>query len=122
MKIAGIGFKSCVPSSTLEEVLKQTGQTTDAITVLRSKAQIPAFQSFAQKLALPVILLDEDDIVGEQTPTFSARIKTRFGTGSVAEALALVVARRYGQDVQLIHPRDISADGQATVAIAETRS
>ncbi|HZV10809.1 MAG TPA: precorrin methylase, partial [Novosphingobium sp.] len=45
-----------------------------------------------------------------------ARMIARFGTGSLAEALALVAA---GPGARLIAPRHISTDGMATAAIAQ---
>jgi cobalt-precorrin 5A hydrolase len=50
--------------------------------------------------------------------TQSARVRERFGTGSVAEASALAAA---GPGARLLGPRVISGDGLATAAIAERK-
>ncbi len=123
MKIAGLGFRRTATPADLRAVLSLVGHVPDQIAVLRRKGQTPTFQQFAADFGRPVILLDDADITGEHTETCSPRIKARFGTGSVAEALALVAARRHTKPetpARLICPRYVSSDGLATVAIAET--
>ncbi|WP_417699951.1 cobalamin biosynthesis protein [Pseudophaeobacter sp.] len=121
MKIAGFGFRSTATLADLRAALALTGARPDALASLAAKAAQPALIELARELALPLIALCEEDIAGEQTLTCSPRIKSRFGTGSVAEACALVAARQ-GAGLarsRLIAPRVITADGIATAAIAE---
>ncbi|WP_278921241.1 cobalamin biosynthesis protein [Pseudophaeobacter profundi] len=121
MKIAGFGFRSTATLADLRAALALTGARPDALASLATKAAQPALIELARELALPLIALREEDIAGEQTLTCSPRIKSRFGTGSVAEACALVAARQ-GADLarsRLIAPRVITANGIATAAIAE---
>lgn len=121
MKIAGLGFRSSVTPASLADALGQIDADVDQIAVLESKAQIAGFACFAQTTALSVITLREADIKDIATPTQSTRVYARFGTGSVAEALAIAAARRYGS-ARLVCPRYITADGSATAALAEVHT
>ncbi|TNJ41296.1 cobalamin biosynthesis protein [Phaeobacter sp. B1627] len=120
MIIAGIGFSSRVTAHSLTAALAALTPAPAAIAVLRTKAEVAQFQDFARAAVLPVIPVDDTAISGVPTPSFSPRIHARFNTGSVAEALALVAAGRHGAEVHLIQTRRVTADGHATVAIAET--
>ncbi|MDC0657937.1 cobalamin biosynthesis protein [Leisingera sp. SS27] len=121
MKVAGIGFRSAATAADLQAALALTGAQVDALASVTEKAQAPAMQELARSIGLPVIALQEQDIAGEQTLTCSPRIKARFGTGSLAEAAALAGARHGvpGAGARLLAPRVVTADGLATVAIAE---
>ena len=121
MRVAGIGFRAKATLEDLRNALALTGIRPDALASLAAKAAQPALIDLARELALPLIALREEDIAGEQTRPCSPRIKSRFGTGSVAEACALVAARQ-GAGLarsRLITPRLITADGMATAALAE---
>lgn len=123
--VAGLGFRAEVQADALAALLAAAQPMPTHLAVLRQKsAASAAFQAFAAQAALPVIPLDEADILGQQTVTFSPRIMARFGTGSVAEALALVACRPAApatERAQLITPRVIGADGTTTLALAERR-
>ncbi|WP_406650370.1 cobalamin biosynthesis protein [Aliisedimentitalea scapharcae] len=121
MKVAGFGFRSGATVADLRDVLALTGQTPDAVASISTKAQTPVLQRLAKELDVPLIALDENEIAGEQTLTCSPRIKARFGTGSLAEAAAQAGARTSvkGATVRLLSPRVITANGNATVAIAQ---
>ncbi|UWQ93302.1 cobalamin biosynthesis protein [Rhodobacteraceae bacterium M382] len=121
MKVAGFGFRSGATVADLRDVLALTGQTPDAVASISTKAQTPVLQQLAKELDVPLIALDENEIAGEQTLTCSPRIKARFGTGSLAEAAAQAGARTSvkGATVRLLSPRVITANGNATVAIAQ---
>jgi cobalt-precorrin 5A hydrolase len=67
-------------------------------------------------LAVPVIAVPAEAMRQQKTLTRSDRVRTLFGTGSVAEAAALAAA---GPGARLRGPRAVSADGTATAAIAE---
>ncbi len=119
MNVAGFGFRSTATPGDLHAALAAVGQQPDALATLRHKGETAVFRDFAAHLNLPVILVDEPEIAGTDTPTQSLRIMARFGTGSVAEAVALVAAHRHGP-ARLICPRHMTTDGTATVALAET--
>ncbi len=117
MIVAGIGLREAASVAALRDAITATGQRPDALACLRIKAT-PALRALADTMALPLTLLDEAEIAGTATLTCSPRIKARFATGSVAEAVALVAARQNGHHAHLIAPRVTSADGMATAALA----
>ncbi|ANP36136.1 precorrin methylase [Phaeobacter gallaeciensis] len=121
MKVAGLGFRKAATVADLRAALALTGHQPDALVSLAAKVESPAFQALAAELNLPVIALPEEAIAGLETPTMSPRIKTRFATGSLAEAAALCGAchGRTTATARLLVPRVVTADGLATAAIAE---
>lgn len=126
MKIAGIGFRESATLADLEAALAQLQARPDALASIKAKAQTEVLRALANAQDLPLIALSENDIAGEQTLTCSPRIKARFATGSLAEACALVAARRALPPTQgdqarsrLIAPRVVTANGLATAALAE---
>ena len=121
MKVAGFGFRASATLADLRAALALTGETPDAVASIAAKAQAPALQQLARELDVPLIALNEHDLSGEPTVTCSPRIKARFGTGSLAEAAAQVAARASvkGATVRLLAPRVKTANGSATVAIAQ---
>lgn len=118
MKVAGLGFRSTATPASLREALLAAGGADGvaALATLRDKAASPAFVSLARDLALPIRAIAAESIRGIATPTRSDRVAATFGTGSVAEAVALAAA---GRGARLLAPRAVSRDGQATAAIAE---
>ncbi len=120
MIVAGIGLRQEATADALSDALSRTGRSPDMLACLTSKAT-PAVLAFADEMGLSVTTLGDEEITGEQTLTCSPRIKARFGTGSVAEALALAAARKGGYTARLIAPRVTSACGMATAALAERK-
>ncbi|AZV77381.1 precorrin methylase [Parasedimentitalea marina] len=122
MKIAGFGFRQNASADDLRAALTLTGcAQPDALASVAHKATAPQLQQLATEMNLPVIALSEDEIASTPTLTCSPRIKARFGTGSLAEAAALVAARK-GQphsSARLTGPRVKTDNGLATAAIAE---
>lgn len=121
MTITGLGFRGTVTVAALHDVLKRQAQKPTHLAVLDTKVDTPGFCAFIADCALPVLIVAESEIHGIITPTQSPRIQSRFGTGSVAEALALAGAGRYGS-ARLIAPRQTTPDGLATVAQAEVHT
>lgn len=78
-------------------------------------ATIPAREPEMRDLARALHLVN---VAGVATPTQSPRVLAAHGTGSVAEAAALVAC---GSGARLILTRLISPCGRATIAIAETK-
>ena len=116
MIVAGMGCSSQASLAELRGVLAQVtaGRALGAIACLDArKAQIGAL---AQELGLPLVTVRRADLQGVDTPSRSDRIAAEFGTGSVAEACALLVA---GQGARIIKARQVSATAQATCALAE---
>ncbi len=114
MIVAGFGCRSEADDAVMRAALAGHGRTVSALATLTHKARL--LEPLADALALPLILIDPTAIRGVATPTQSAASLTAYGTGSVAEAVALTAA---GRGARLIAARIISADGQATCALAE---
>lgn len=124
MIVAGIGFRAQATVEDLADAItlskKHTGQAPDAIASVAEKAEQPQLAALAQRMNVPLYALDEKEISGEPTLTRSPRIKARFGVGSLAEAAAVVAARKeFGGSVRLLAPRVITPNGMATAALAE---
>lgn len=115
---AGIGLREDASDAAFSDALARAGRRPDALACLSIKAT-PALTAWARAENLPLTQMSEQDIAGEQTLTCSPRIKARFATGSVAEALALASARKGGYRARLIAPRVASTCGMATIALAE---
>lgn len=112
--VAGIGCRADAPLSALREVVERVsgGVRPDALATLENRAQV--VRPLAEALGLPLILIKPDAIAGVVTPTSSSRILARFGTGSVAEAVALAAI----PGGHITTPREESTEGSATAALA----
>jgi cobalt-precorrin 5A hydrolase len=118
MKIAGIGFRETAGIDSLRSALMSAGGA-DGVTALATaaeKADALALVALAAELHLPIRAITSGALAAVETETWSKRVAARFGTGSLAEAAALVAA---GPAARLLGPRAVSADGMATAAIAE---
>lgn len=125
MMVAGFGFRQAASADDLRTALTLTGcLRPDALASVTAKATAPQLQQLAAEMNLPVIALDETDITGVPTLTQSDRITARFGTGSLAEAAALVAAcqSQPNASAQLIAPRVKTNNGLATAAIAKRKT
>ena len=116
MIVAGFGFRSGVTLAALQEALALAGGPQGVTHLATLAAKAKGLEPLAQALALPVIAVPPEALRNVPTPTRSDRVKAMFGTGSVAEAAALVAA---GSGARLRGPRAVSSDGTATTAIAE---
>ena len=105
MRVAGIGFQSTATSQALRAALASVGAV-DRVATAVSKAA-----ALAQALGCAV---EGAEVAGVATPTFSQASLDAHGTGSVAEAAALVVA---GPNARLLERRKII--GGVTIAVAE---
>lgn len=116
MIVAGFGCRSGATLAALRDALNKAGGA-EGVTHLATLAQkARALEALGRSLNLPVLALDPEVLKDVPTPTRSDRIEAMFGTGSIAEAAALVAA---GPGARLLGPRAVSADGTATAAIAE---
>lgn len=116
MKIAGIGFRTGATPDSVLDALRRVGA--DGVTRLAlpaAKAGDPLAARLAA-LGFDLIWIEDAALAAMQTPTQSAISLRVYGTGSVAEAAALVAVA----PGRLVAGRVVSADGYATAALAET--
>lgn len=123
MIVAGIGFRGAATAESLQDALAQAlmaaGQPRlEALVTESAKAREPIFRELAQGLGLPGLGVPPEDLARMITPTQSARIQDRFGTGSLCEAAALALA---GPGARLVAARVVSSDAMATAAIADNQ-
>ncbi len=121
MRVVGIGFRSAASLSSLQDALQKAlgetdGGAVDALVTEAAKARENVFRELAQVMRIPGMGVTQTDLAQMLTPTQSQRIQDKFGTGSLAEAAALVAA---GPGARLLAERVTSSDGMATAAIAE---
>ena len=121
MIVAGIGYRQAATLDDLREAVALTGATPHALASVAAKTRGAALIALAQELDLPLIAIDEERLPLVQTRTASDRIKARFGTGSLAEAAALLAAGANDKDIaaRITVPRVQTKNGMATAAIAE---
>lgn len=118
LKIAGFGFRSEAPLASLAQALDQLIEQYGAIHRLAAAhSMLPLVQQLGLLRSLEVIAVADAALASAPTLTHSARSMQARGTGSVAEAVALLAA---GSGATLRGPRIISADRQATAAVAES--
>ncbi|MGC4075873.1 MAG: cobalamin biosynthesis protein [Rubrivivax sp.] len=118
MIVAGLGFRSSAGVESLRAALAAAGaQGADALATSERKAAAPAMQALAAETGLPLLALPEDLLAAQTTLTESARVRRLTGAGSLAEAAALAGA---GPGARLLGERAVSADGQATAALAQS--
>lgn len=121
MRVVGIGFRAAADLASLQDVLQQVLSASDggidAVVTEAAKSREKVFREFAQVLGVPGLGVTAQDLGQMITPTQSARIQDRFGTGSLAEAAALAAA---GPEARLVAHRAVSRDGMATAALAES--
>lgn len=116
MIVAGFGFRSGVTLAALQDALATAGGPEGVTHLATLAAKAGELGALAQAMNLAILSLDPEDLQGIPTLTRSDRVEKMFGTGSVAEAVALAAA---GPGARLRGPRAVSADGTATAAIAE---
>ena len=116
MIVAGFGFRSGVTLAALDDALARAGGPEGVTHLATLTAKAAELEPLAQTLALPLLRLEPEALHGLPTLSRSHRVEAMFGTGSVAEATALIAA---GPGSVLRGPRVVSADGTATAAIAE---
>ncbi|GBR10350.1 hypothetical protein AA21952_3048 [Acetobacter oeni LMG 21952] len=117
LRIAGFGFRRTASLASLRDALAAAGggRELDALATITEKASSPALQALARELGLPIHGLARETLEHVSTPTRSHRVMAGYGTGSIAEAAALVAA---GPGACLLAPRAVSSDGMAVAAIA----
>jgi cobalt-precorrin 5A hydrolase len=112
IRVAGFGMRSGAGLVSLRAALDMvSGEPVSGLATIPERAEF--LRPLADQLGLPLRIVP---VTGVVTPTQSTRVQSRFGTGSVAEAAALVAA---GKGARLVVKRVTSADGMATCAVAE---
>ena len=131
---AGWGFRAAAQPASFADCWAQAcalpapGLCTFAL--LESRRQTPAWAALHDwaAQAVPHAVFQawpESALARIATPSVSPRLVERFATGSVSEALALHAARTQAQarslapEITLVLRRVVSADRQATLAIAQ---
>jgi cobalt-precorrin 5A hydrolase len=117
MIVAGFGFRQAATAESLLDALDKVRgpQAPALLATAEDKAAAPAFQALSARLGLPIHAVTLDALAQVETPTRSATVRALRGSGSVAEAAALVAA---GPGASLLGPRAVSADRMATCALA----
>lgn len=112
MRVIGLGLSSAATAAQLRAALLAAGPA-DLVAVLEIRATHPALADLPPGLLPALTTVPEAALRDIPTPSRSARVLNRFGTGSVAEALALHLSGG-----ELVCPRQ--SLGSVTWAIAET--
>ena len=118
MIVAGFGFRQTATVASLQSALAATKAAPTALAAPHDKCAATILISLANSMNLPLIPVRVEDLSKAETLTRSARVMEERGTGSVAEAAALVAA---GPGARLQAPRSVSQDRLATCAIAERK-
>jgi cobalt-precorrin 5A hydrolase len=114
--VAGFGCRAGATPGALAAALAATGHDRpDALAIPADRAAL--LQPLAAQLGVPLIPVAADALHCVATPTISPASLIARGTGSVAEAAALVAA---GPGARLIVLRRIDPDRLATCAIAQS--
>lgn len=116
MRVAGFGFRGKATVASLADAYERAGGEAGLFATAARKVDSPALRVLAEKAGVRLVAIGDADLAAQVVLTHSARVKARFGAGSVAEAAALAAA---GSGGRLIGPRVVSGDGLATAAIAE---
>jgi cobalt-precorrin 5A hydrolase len=118
MKVAGLGFNTDATLASLREALLAAGGLTGlaAVATVSEKAEAEPLKQLARECGVPIRAIPAARLAGVETTTRSRLVMEKFGTGSIAEAAALVAA---GSRARLIVTRVVSEDRTATAAIAE---
>ncbi len=119
--VAGFGFRKGATAASLvaslEAALALAQQGLPPVAALATaEDKAPALRPLAMVMGVPLVALPAAALAGIRTQTFSSFSLAAHGTGSVAEASALIAA---GEGARLLGPRQISPDRMATCALAQ---
>ncbi|MGP8290886.1 cobalamin biosynthesis protein [Vreelandella zhanjiangensis] len=118
LTIAGFGFRQQATRASLAQALDQLMAEYGPIDRLAAAhSMLPLVQALGSTLNIPVIGVPDAALPSATTLTHSAYSLREKGTGSVAEAVALLAA---GHGARLLGPRTVSDDRKATAAVATT--
>lgn len=112
--VAGFGCRAGASADAFAAALAATGFVrVDRFAAPADRAAL--LNAFARERGVPLVAVGPDELAGADTPTRSATSLAARGTGSVAEAAALVAA---GAGARVAVTRRISPDRSVTCAIA----
>ncbi|HCR97841.1 MULTISPECIES: cobalamin biosynthesis protein [Halomonas] len=118
LKVAGFGFRQQATLESLEQALDQLIAQYGPIDQLAAAhSMLPLVEALGSARNISVISVADAELASVATLTHSAYSLREKGTGSVAEAVALLTA---GSGARLLGPRTVSNDRQATAAVATT--
>ncbi|MBL1268432.1 MAG: cobalamin biosynthesis protein [Halomonas sp.] len=116
LHVVGFGFRREATLASLAQALDQLIEQYGAIDKLAAAcSMLPLVEELGRLRGIEVIAVADAELPTVTTLTHSAQSLQARGTGSVAEAVALLAA---GHNAKLMGPRIISADRQATAALA----
>ncbi|NYT74010.1 cobalamin biosynthesis protein [Halomonas sp. QX-2] len=117
LHVAGFGFRREATLASLAQALDQLIEQYGAIDKLAAAhSMLPLVEELGRLRHIEVIAVADAKLPTVTTLTHSTQSLQARGTGSVAEAVALLAA---GPGATLLGPRIISADRKATAALAE---
>ncbi|PAU76462.1 cobalamin biosynthesis protein [Halomonas salipaludis] len=116
MTVAGFGFRRGAQLASLIDALERIEAEYGAVDRLAAaQSMLPLVQALGRARGMAVVAVDDAALTQAATLTHSQQSLQARGTGSVAEAVALLAA---GPGAALLGPRLISTDRMATVAVA----
>ncbi|QPL47606.1 cobalamin biosynthesis protein [Halomonas sp. A40-4] len=124
LHVVGFGFRREATLASLGQALDQLAEQYGAIyqygagaidKLAAARSMLPLVEELGRLRNIEVITVADAELPTVTTLTHSAQSLQARGTGSVAEAVALIAA---GPGATLLGPRIISADRQATAALA----
>ncbi|MFM9271240.1 cobalamin biosynthesis protein [Halomonas elongata] len=119
MKVAGFGFRRSATLASLAEALDRLCERHGPVERLAVAASMhPLVQALGASRGIATLSVADVDLTSVATLTDSRHSRQARGTGSVAEAVALLAA---GPGARLLGPRLISTDRRATAAVAVVR-
>ncbi|MFQ3788381.1 cobalamin biosynthesis protein [Halomonas sp. A29] len=115
--VAGLGFRREARLASLIDALEQLEAQHGSVDRLAAtRTLLPLVQELGRARGIPVIGVEDEALPSAVTLSRSRHSLRARGTGSVAEAVALLAA---GSGAELLGPRLISADRLATAAVAK---
>ncbi|PMR71431.1 hypothetical protein CR158_13615 [Halomonas heilongjiangensis] len=116
MTVAGFGFRREARLASLVDALERLEAQHGSVDRLAATQTMwPLVQELGLARGLAVIRVEDEALPSAVTLSHSRHSLRARGTGSVAEAVALLAA---GLGAELLGPRLISTDRRATVAVA----
>lgn len=121
--VVGVGASRGVPADELDAlvtaVLADAGLVAESVRALATvdlKAAEPGIVELARRRGWPLVTFTAAELADQDVPNPSEVVRAAVGTPSVAEAAALLAARRHGRDASLVAAKRASAMGTAAVA------
>ena len=116
MRVVGFGFRRAARLASLADLLAQLEARYVSVDRLAAAASKRALvEALGRERGMAVIAVADEALPSAVTLTHSRHSRKARGSGSVAEAVALLAA---GPGASLLAPRLVSADRMATAAVA----